>query len=118
MSRIGKSQLRFEDDRLLRGQGHYLDDINNTDDLAMVFVRSSHASATITNINTNIARSMPGVVGIFGWKERKANGVKGFQPRLNHEGPDEGAMRRPPFPPLWRPPPWHSARLVVLSSLS
>ena len=100
MSRIGKSQLRFEDDRLLRGQGRYLDDTNNTDDLAMVFVRSSHASAAITDIDTNIARSMPGVVGIFGWKEMKANGVKGFQPRLNHEGPDDGAMRRPPFPPL------------------
>ena len=51
MTKIGRSQLRFEDDRLLRGQGQYTDDISQSDDAILIFVRSPHAAAKIVNIN-------------------------------------------------------------------
>ena len=41
-SQIGKSVLRVEDDRLLRGQGQYLADLNPPGARAAVFVRSPH----------------------------------------------------------------------------
>ena len=40
MSRIGKTQLRFEDDRLLRGDGQFSNDIVVSGDAALVFLRS------------------------------------------------------------------------------
>ena len=39
MTKIGRSQLRFEDDRFLRGQDAN-DDIRQHDDATLVFVRS------------------------------------------------------------------------------
>ena len=52
---VGQSVKRVEDDRLLRGNGKYVADINPAGVLHAVFLRSPMAHATITSIDT-IAR--------------------------------------------------------------
>ena len=100
MTKIGQSQLRFEDDYLLRGLGKYTEDIGEKDDAVLVFVRSPHAAANIVNINIEHAYAVDGVIAIFGWDEMRASHAGGFQPRARFPGPDNGAMREPPFTPL------------------
>ena len=72
-SQIGKSVLRVEDDRLLRGQGQYLADLNPPGTLAAVFVRSPHAHARILGIDAAAARAAPGVSAVFTAAEVAAN---------------------------------------------
>ncbi|OGA57230.1 MAG: hypothetical protein A3G81_17160 [Betaproteobacteria bacterium RIFCSPLOWO2_12_FULL_65_14] len=64
-SLIGKSVRRVEDDRLLRGQGRFVADLDMKGTLEAVFVRSQHAHAKILRINTAAARSSRGVAAIF-----------------------------------------------------
>ena len=61
---VGKRFKRKEDPRLVRGISHYTDDIQLTRMLYCVFVRSPYAHARITAINTEAARSHPGVVAV------------------------------------------------------
>lgn len=63
---IGKSVLRVEDDRLLRGLGCYLDDIPEPPGtLHLAFVMSPHAHAQITGIDVAKARAASGVAAVF-----------------------------------------------------
>lgn len=62
---VGQSVKRVEDDRLLRGNGKYVADINPPGVLHAVFLRSPMAHATITSIDASPARSAPGVVAVF-----------------------------------------------------
>ncbi|MEO8714073.1 MAG: xanthine dehydrogenase family protein molybdopterin-binding subunit [Acetobacteraceae bacterium] len=57
--------LRLEDFRFLTGRGRFVDDITPLDALRGVFVRSPHAHAAIDAIDTDAARAMPGVHGVF-----------------------------------------------------
>ncbi len=64
-SQIGKSVLRVEDERLLRGQGPYLADLNQPGTMVAVFVRSPHAHARIVGIDAAAARAAPAVSAVF-----------------------------------------------------
>ena len=64
-SLIGKPLRRVEDERLLRGNGRYVADLQVPGTLTAVFVRSSHAHAKVVNIDAAAAREMPGVVAVF-----------------------------------------------------
>ena len=64
-SQISKRLPRNEDFRLTTGRGRYLSDIKMIDELHVAFVRSMHAHARITRIETAAARESDGVVGIF-----------------------------------------------------
>ena len=58
--------LRKEDDRLLRGDGCFLDDIPvPTGTLTMTFVRSPHAHALIKRIDATAAKAIEGVVDVL-----------------------------------------------------
>lgn len=56
---------RIEDDALLRGAGHFGDDLKPEGALAAYFVRSPHAFAKITRIDTAAAKASPGVVVVL-----------------------------------------------------
>ncbi len=58
---VGHSIGRVEDERLLRGNGRYVDDIDLPRQLHAAFVRSQQANARIKAINIERARSAPGV---------------------------------------------------------
>ena len=62
---IGQSVLRREDTRFLTGNGQYTDDINLSQQSYGVFLRSPHAHAKITSLNTAAAAAAAGVLGIY-----------------------------------------------------
>ena len=63
MDKFGKSQpvRRLEDQRFLTGQGGYIDDISPDGALHAVFVRSQVAHGTLSPMDLDEARDMPGV---------------------------------------------------------
>jgi aerobic carbon-monoxide dehydrogenase large subunit len=58
----GKPIRRVEDPRFLTGKGNYVEDVQPRDTLHMVFVRSPYPAARITRLDTELAKSAPGVV--------------------------------------------------------
>jgi aerobic carbon-monoxide dehydrogenase large subunit len=69
MKFIGERMLRKEDDRLLRGQGHYVGDLRIPGMLDVAIIRSPHAHAGIARVDTSIARQQPGVVDIVSFED-------------------------------------------------
>jgi carbon-monoxide dehydrogenase large subunit len=61
VSVVGQRVGRLEDRRLLRGLGHFVDDVNRTRQLWMRVLRASAAHARIKEIDTRAARALPGV---------------------------------------------------------
>jgi aerobic carbon-monoxide dehydrogenase large subunit len=62
---IGKRRTRKEDARLITGQTNWTDNIQLPGLAHIAFLRSPHAHARITAVDTSGARSMPGVVAAF-----------------------------------------------------
>ena len=62
---LGKSIKRREDPRFITGKGTYVDDVKLPGTTYAVFVRSPHAHARITKIDTAAALKHPGVVAVF-----------------------------------------------------
>src|SRR5579863_3688678 len=71
---VGQSVPRVEDPMLLRGLGHYTDDVSLPGQAYMVMVRSSVAHGTIRSIDMEAARAMPGVLAVYGITELKGYG--------------------------------------------
>jgi aerobic carbon-monoxide dehydrogenase large subunit len=91
---------RVEDPRLLKGAGRYTDDIVLPGMLHGVVLRSPHAAAKITGINTAAAAAMPGVRAIYTAADIKAAGLGTLPcaaPVQNRDGTD---MASPPHPVL------------------
>ena len=65
MAYICQSVRRFEDPRLLTGQGSYVDDIKLPGLLHAAVLRSPHAHANIRSIDGSTASRLPGVVAVF-----------------------------------------------------
>lgn len=65
MTYAGQSVLRFEDHRLLIGQGSFVDDMKLPGLLHAVVLRSPHAHANIRGITTDAASRLPGVVSVI-----------------------------------------------------
>jgi carbon-monoxide dehydrogenase large subunit len=72
---IGQPVTRFEDPRLLRGQGRFINDVNMHGQAYAVFVRSPHAHAKIRSIDIEAAKSAPGVVAVYTGHDVKADGL-------------------------------------------
>ncbi len=98
--RIGQSQLRFEDDNLVRGAGSYAGDAHIEGETAMAVVRSPVAAGTILEIDTSAALEAPGVIAVLTGKDAGADGLKAFQPRMKPPAPGGGELFVPPAPPL------------------
>jgi len=62
---VGNRLPRREDPRMLRGSGRFVDDIPDPHAYHLAFVRSPVASGRITEILTEDAISMPGVVAVL-----------------------------------------------------
>jgi carbon-monoxide dehydrogenase large subunit len=62
---VGKPMKRVEDPRLIRGIGTFVDDLRLPGLLHCVLVRSPHAHARVASVNSEAARAVPGVVGVF-----------------------------------------------------
>ena len=75
---VGKPVKRFEDDRLLRGQGQYIADLALDGMVHMVVVRSLYPHARILGIETAAAMAMPGVLGVWTGVDTAADGLGGL----------------------------------------
>jgi CO/xanthine dehydrogenase Mo-binding subunit len=62
---FGAAVRRREDPRFLRGQGRFVDDVTLPGLLHAAFVRSPHAHARITRLETKAARGVRGVAAVF-----------------------------------------------------
>lgn len=62
---IGRSQIRREDARLVRGQGAYLDDLPFSDCLHLAFIRSQLPHARIRALDLEAAKAAPGVLQLL-----------------------------------------------------
>jgi carbon-monoxide dehydrogenase large subunit len=73
---------RREDERLITGRGRYAGDIQLEGLAHIAIARSPHAHARVTSVNTDAARSMPGVVRVLtaGDLPPTARGIKNWLP--------------------------------------
>lgn len=97
---LGQSVPRSEDPRLLRGGGRYADDRSMPGMAHGYVLRSPHAHARIVSIDTEAAKTAPGVVAVFTGADWQALGwgdVPGDAPRKLRDGSTAFA---PPFPAL------------------
>src|SRR5260370_36351229 len=62
---IGQPVARSEDPVLLRGEGHYSDDVSLPRQAYAVMLPTPYAHALIQRIDTGAARAMPGVLAIY-----------------------------------------------------
>ncbi len=90
---IGQSAPRKEDPMLLRGAGHYADDFALPGQAYVVMVRSQNAHGVIRAIDTDAARKMPGVLGVYTAADLKGYGpLKCVVPFNNRDG---SPMKKP-----------------------
>jgi carbon-monoxide dehydrogenase large subunit len=90
---VGQSVPRKEDPMLLRGQGHYTDDIALPGQAYAVMVRSQNAHGVIRSIDTEAAKKMPGVLGVYTAADLKGYGpLKCIVPFNNRDG---SPMKKP-----------------------
>ncbi len=98
--RIGESQVRIEDDRFLKGEGRYTDDVRDPAAARLAILRSPVAAGRIVTLDVSEARSMPGVLDVLTREELAADGIGKVEPAIAHNGPDGGPMTVPDFYPL------------------
>jgi carbon-monoxide dehydrogenase large subunit len=66
---FGAAVRRREDPRFLRGEARYVDDIKLPGLLHAAFLRSPHAHALIRGLRVEGATAMPGVAGVFTFRD-------------------------------------------------
>ncbi len=93
MPHVGAPLKRLDDPRLLTGRGRYVDDITLPRMVHVAFVRSSHAHATITDLDVSAAALASGVVRVLTGIEA-ARLCKPYRGILHHyRGMKTGAMQ-------------------------
>ena len=99
---IGQPVTRFEDRRLLQGEGRFLDDVRLPGQTQAVILRSPHAHARIVSLDTAAAAKAPGVVAVFTGADVARDGLGTMQMTLKRKRPDGAPMFAPPH--RGRPP--------------
>ena len=97
---IGQPATRFEDGRLLSGKGRYVEDIELENQSFATFVRSPHAHAEIKSVDTEEAKSMPGVLGIYTVADLKDEGIGNIPCMAPANNKDGSPCVMPPRPAL------------------
>ena len=93
---IGQSVKRFEDPRLVRGEGRFHNDVNLPGQAHVVVVRSLHAHARIQSLDTTAARRAPGVLTVFTGADLARDGLGTMKMTLKRKRPDGSPMWAPP----------------------
>ncbi len=91
---IGQGVPRFEDPRLVRGGGRYIDDIVYPGMAFGVVLRSPHGHAKILSIKTDTAKAAPGVIEVFTAADWKKAGLG--------ELPSHGGLKRRDGSPMFK----------------
>jgi carbon-monoxide dehydrogenase large subunit len=72
---FGSAVKRREDPRFITGRGQYVDDVKLPGMTYAAFVRSPHAHAKLTRIDSTAAKRMPGVVGVYVGQDVQVGGL-------------------------------------------
>jgi carbon-monoxide dehydrogenase large subunit len=94
---IGSASPRFEDRRLLRGLGRYVDDIRPVHVTHMAVLRSPYAHARIIGINSQAALAVPGVLAVLTGADVAADGLGTLHTVVPRNRRDGSPMYRPPY---------------------
>lgn len=97
MIKIGESVPRYEDQRLLTGQGDYTDDALDGTEAWMVLVRSPVAAADVVSIDINQAKAAPGVLAVFTRADLNTEGIGLFTTVFPFTRPDGQPLHQPSF---------------------
>ena len=89
---IGQPVKRFEDRRLLSGNGRFINDVNLAGQAYAVVARSPHAHARIVSIDLTAARAAPGVLGVFTGEDVAADALGTMAPTVQRKRPDGSPM--------------------------
>jgi len=93
---IGQSVTRFEDVRLLKGAGRYLNDVNLPGQAHAIVLRSPHAHARIRGIDVDRALKAPGVLAVYTGADVERDGLGTMKMNLRRKRPDGTPMFAPP----------------------
>src|SRR6266849_4944863 len=97
---IGQSVPRFEDVRLVRGGGRYVDDMALPGMAFGHVLRSPHAHARIRSIDTAKAKAAPGVLAVLTGADWAASGFGDLPVPGGFKRHDGSPMYRPKYPAL------------------
>jgi carbon-monoxide dehydrogenase large subunit len=92
---IGQGVPRFEDPRLVRGGGRYVDDVQALGMAYGVLLRSPHGHAKIRSIDTAAAKATPGVLAIITAADWKAAALGDL--------PSHSGLKRRDGSPMYKP---------------
>src|SRR6202049_3877219 len=99
---LGQPVSRFEDPRLLRGGGRYVDDMILPRMAFGHVLRSPHAHARIRSIDVTAATAAPGVLAVLTGADWEASGWGDLPVPGGMKRRDGGPMYRPRYPALVR----------------
>jgi carbon-monoxide dehydrogenase large subunit len=97
---VGQSVPRFEDLRLVRGGGRYVDDVALPRIVFGHVLRSPHAHARIHSIDTAQAKAAPGVLAVLTGADWRASGFGDLPVPGGLTRRDGSPMYRPRYPAL------------------
>ena len=92
----GLSVKRLEDQRLLTGKGHFIDDKPQDGALWLYVLRSPHAHARIKAVDTSAALTVPGVVAVYTGADLVADNIGTIPTLPIFKRPDGSPMAAPP----------------------
>jgi carbon-monoxide dehydrogenase large subunit len=92
----GKAVRRVEDEALLKGAGHFTDDVSLPGQARVAFLRSPHAHARIASIEATAAAAMPGVLAVVTGQDLARDGVKPIVSSADFKRPDGSRAAFPP----------------------
>ena len=98
--RIGQPVQRLEDQALLTGAAHFIDDLVLPGAVHAVFVRSPHVHARVVSIEGAEARKVPGVLGVFTAADFAAAGIGPMRITVVQKNRDGSAAPSPSRPVL------------------
>ena len=93
---------RREDRRLITGQGRYTADLNLPGQLHACFVHADRASARIRSIDSEAARTAPGVVAVYTGADLAGSTFKTPGTMVSYAGRGGQALLVPPWQPFAR----------------
>ena len=111
---IGQSARQVEAPRLLTGKGRFADDVNLHRQAYVHFLRSPHAHADISNIDTTAATDVPGVIAILTGEDYFAEGLGLLESVTPGRRRDKSPMYRPPRPAITRDRVRHVGQIVAM----
>ena len=97
---LGQAVPRFEDPRLLRGGGRYVDDMVLPRMAFGQVLRSPHAHARIRSVDTTAAKAAPGVLAVLTGEDWEASGWGDLPTAAGNRRRDGSPAYRPRYPAL------------------